>query len=141
MPVKLIEPVPDDTLRRMLGLASVRDRAIVLLLLDTGLRVSETAGIRLGDLRPDGSVKVMGKGAKERIVPIGSTARGAIVRCASSRLWRASAINALEWIFSPMCRLYRATAKFPAIPRAAAAIPRVRLPPLDTRTRRRGSPR
>lgn len=48
--------------------------------LDTRLRVSEAAGIRLGDLRPDGSVKVMGKGAKKRIVPIGSTARGPIVR-------------------------------------------------------------
>jgi integrase/recombinase XerC len=85
VPVKLIEPVPDDTLRRLLGLASVRDRAILLLLLDTGLRVSEAAGIRLGDLRPDGSVKVMGKGAKERIVPIGSTARGAIVRYLGQR--------------------------------------------------------
>jgi hypothetical protein len=30
VPVKLIEPVPDDTLRRLLGLASVRDRAILL---------------------------------------------------------------------------------------------------------------
>ena len=85
VPEKLIEPISDDTLRRLLGLASVRDRAILLLLLDTGLRVSEAAGIRLGDLRPDGSVKVMGKGAKERIVPIGSTARTAIVRYLGQR--------------------------------------------------------
>ncbi len=85
VPDKLIEPVSDDTLRRLLGLASVRDRAILLLLLDTGLRVSEAAGIRLGDLRPDGSVKVLGKGAKERIVPIGSTARTAIVRYLGQR--------------------------------------------------------
>ncbi len=85
VPLKIIEPVPDDTLRKLLRLATVRDRAIVLLLLDTGLRVSEAAGIRLGDLRPDGSVKVMGKGAKERIVPIGSTARAAIVRYLGQR--------------------------------------------------------
>src|SRR5437667_12845451 len=41
---------------------SARDRAILLLFLDTGLRLSELAGLRLADLRPDGSLKVMGKG-------------------------------------------------------------------------------
>jgi integrase len=52
---KLIEPVPDDTLRRLLGLASVRDRGILLLLLDTGLRVSEAAPVRRGSTPPSGS--------------------------------------------------------------------------------------
>jgi len=80
VPHKVIEPVADDVLRRLLAVASVRDRAIVLLLLDTGLRVSEAAGVRLGDLRADGTLKVQGKGSKERIVPVGSTARQAIVR-------------------------------------------------------------
>ena len=60
----------------------------MLLLLDTGLRVSKAAGIRLGDLRLDRSV--MGKGAKERIVPLGSTARGAIVRYIGQRGPRAT---------------------------------------------------
>jgi site-specific recombinase XerD len=72
------EPLADDDLRRLLAAADTRDRAILLLLVDTGLRVSEAAGIRVGDLRPDGSIKVMGKGAKERIVPVGSAARRAI---------------------------------------------------------------
>jgi len=41
-------------------------------LLDTGLRASETAGIILSNLNlVDGYIKVMGKGSKERIVPIG----------------------------------------------------------------------
>ncbi len=80
VPHKLIEPVADDVLRRLLAISSVRDRAIVLLMLDTGLRLSEVAGIRLGDLRPDGTLKVRGKGSRERIVPVGSTARNAIVR-------------------------------------------------------------
>jgi integrase/recombinase XerD len=79
VPSKLIEPVSDDAMRRLLAAAGVRDRAI-LLLLDTGLRVSEAAGLRLGDLQSDGTLKVRGKGAKERIVPVGSTARQAIVR-------------------------------------------------------------
>lgn len=74
VPHKLVEPLTDETLRRLLDGASVRDRAIVLLFLDTGLRLSELAGLRVVDLRPDGSVKVMGKGARERIVPVGTVA-------------------------------------------------------------------
>lgn len=80
VPDKLVEPIGDDAMRRLLAIADVRDRALLLLLLDTGLRISEAAGLRVGDLRPDGTLKVMGKGAKERIVPVGSTARTAIVR-------------------------------------------------------------
>lgn len=79
VPHKVIEPVADDVLRRLLSICSVRDRAIVLLMLDTGLRVSEVASIRLGDLRPDGTLKVYGKGSRERMVPVGSTARQAIL--------------------------------------------------------------
>ncbi len=40
-----------------------------LLLLDCGLRLSELAGWRGCDLRTDGSIKVLGKGSRERIVP------------------------------------------------------------------------
>lgn len=85
IPDKLIEPVGDDAMRRLLAVASIRDRAILLLLLDTGLRVSEAGGLRLGDLRADGTLKVRGKGSKERIVPAGGTARAAIVRYLGQR--------------------------------------------------------
>jgi site-specific recombinase XerD len=85
VPDKLVEPVGDDMMRRLLGAAGIRDRTILLLLLDTGLRVSEAAGLRLGDLRADGTLKVRGKGSKERIVPVGSTARAAIVRYLGKR--------------------------------------------------------
>jgi integrase/recombinase XerC len=84
-PSRVIEPIPDDDLRRLLAAASVRDRALILLLLDTGLRLSEAAGITLSDLRADGSIKVMGKGSRERIVPVGPTARSALVRYLSER--------------------------------------------------------
>jgi site-specific recombinase XerD len=85
VPDKLVERIGDDAMRRLLAIADVRDRAILLLLLDCGLRVSEAAGLRLGDLRPDGTLKVMGKGAKERIVPVVGTARTAIVRYMGQR--------------------------------------------------------
>jgi integrase/recombinase XerD len=80
VPHKLVEPLSDEALRRLLDGASIRDRAILLLFFDTGLRLSELAGLRTADLRPDGSVKVMGKGARERIVPVGTTARQALAR-------------------------------------------------------------
>jgi site-specific recombinase XerD len=80
VPHKLVEPLTDDVLRRLLDGASGRDRAILLLFLDTGLRLSELAGLRLADLRANGSLKVMGKGSRERIVPVGTAARQALVR-------------------------------------------------------------
>jgi site-specific recombinase XerD len=80
VPHKLVEPLSDDALRHLLDGASARDRAILLLFLDTGLRLSELAGLRLVDLRADGSLKVMGKGSRERMVPVGTVARQALVR-------------------------------------------------------------
>lgn len=78
VPRRVIEPLSDADLRRLLAHAGERDAAIVLLLLDTGLRVSEVVGIRLGDLRRDGGIKVTGKGDAERIVPVGGAARRAV---------------------------------------------------------------
>jgi site-specific recombinase XerD len=88
VPHKLVQPLDDATVRRMLDAASVRDRAIVLLMLDTGLRLSEVATLRASDLRPDGSVKVMGKGSRERVVPVGNAARQAMLRYLRQRVVR-----------------------------------------------------
>ena len=72
VPSRLIGTLGPLELERLLAVASRRDRLIIALLLDTGLRLSELAGLRIGDLLPDGYLRVRGKGGKERLVPLGS---------------------------------------------------------------------
>lgn len=55
-----------------------RDRAMLELLYGSGLRVSELCGLNIGDLEFPHSVRVWGKGSKERIVPLGSHALSAL---------------------------------------------------------------
>ncbi len=63
---------------RPLGL---RDRAILEVMYATGLRASEVIGLRAENLDMDlGIVRVMGKGRKERLVPLGKVARGWVER-------------------------------------------------------------
>ncbi|NLG49658.1 MAG: tyrosine-type recombinase/integrase [Chloroflexi bacterium] len=63
-----------------------RDYALVLTLLDTGLRASELIGLRVGDVdMRSGLIVVMGKGQKQRQVIAGSKARAAILRMLAYR--------------------------------------------------------
>jgi len=58
---------------------ALRDRAILETLYATGMRISELAGLRLGDLDMGrGLARAYGKGAKERLVPVGSHALRAL---------------------------------------------------------------
>jgi integrase/recombinase XerC len=58
---------------------SVRDRALIELAYSSGLRLSELVGVDVDRVDLDtGEVRVWGKGAKERIVPVGTAARDAI---------------------------------------------------------------
>lgn len=77
-PVAVIEPLTPEEIKNIIASinkkspAGARNSALFITLLDTGLRASEIAGITLSNLNlTDGSIKVMGKGGKERIVPIG----------------------------------------------------------------------
>ncbi len=68
----LLSPTMDDAL-------VFRDRALLELAYGAGLRVSEWTGIGVKDLLlEDGLVRVFGKGSKERLVPIGRRAIGAL---------------------------------------------------------------
>lgn len=57
----------------------IRDRALVELLYSSGLRVSEVCGARLENLDLEkGFIRVIGKGNKQRLVPVGGRAREAL---------------------------------------------------------------
>jgi len=59
--------------------AALRNRAILELFYATGIRCSELVGLDLGEIDQDGrTVRVLGKGQKERVVPFGKPAAAAL---------------------------------------------------------------
>jgi integrase/recombinase XerD len=59
--------------------SSLRDRALLEVLYGCGARISEATGLDVDDLDLEGgAVRLLGKGGKERVVPIGSFARSAV---------------------------------------------------------------
>jgi integrase/recombinase XerC len=85
LPQKLATFLPTDEANAFMdapgipGAQPERDRAILELLYASGLRVSELSGLDLDDLdRGERTVRVLGKGGKERIVPFGEKAARAL---------------------------------------------------------------
>ncbi|KUK13175.1 MAG: Tyrosine recombinase XerD [bacterium 42_11] len=67
--VKFLESIPTQ------DLIGIRDRAIFELLYASGLRISELVNLKVSDLNfKEGVLKCIGKGAKERMVPVGKDA-------------------------------------------------------------------
>jgi len=81
---RLPETLDADAMGRLLDVRvdhpiATRDRAVMELLYSSGLRLAELAGLQLNDVDlAEGTVRVTGKGAKTRIVPVGAKAREAL---------------------------------------------------------------
>lgn len=71
----IVEPLTQVEILRLLDVAkagrlSERNRSVILLLLDTGIRASELCGVKLADIDFQRRlIKVLGKGNKERLLP------------------------------------------------------------------------
>ena len=85
LPRRLPSFLPKDESKELLdapvedSAAGRRDRALLELLYASGLRVAECCGLDVEDLdRRHGTVRVLGKGGKERVVPVGDAALDAL---------------------------------------------------------------
>ncbi len=105
VPQKVVPTFTQDETKRLLAAceklpedSSLRDRAIVLFLLDTGVRCHELLDLKLADLQlEEHRALVMGKGAKQRYVFFGKLARQALWRYLS--LGRAEPMPGVEVVF------------------------------------------
>jgi len=82
VPAMLIESLTSSEIDQLINYQNpltaigCRDIAILILMIDTGIRLSELCGLHFEDAHVEkGYLKVMGKGSKERIVPVGATAQ------------------------------------------------------------------
>ena len=96
-PAGIPKPLSEEEMTLLIGSVvgdeprQLRDRAVLEFLYATGARVSEVCGLNLSDLDMESSlVRLFGKGSKERVVPFGSIAHGALSQ------WIASGRFALE---------------------------------------------
>lgn len=75
-----VPPYSDEEIRRLLAsAASPMERAVLMLLADTGMRASELVGLRREDVDLDqGTLRVMGKGGKRRTLALNDLPRKAL---------------------------------------------------------------
>jgi site-specific recombinase XerD len=132
VPDKPVPIVPEDGLKRLFRACAGntfearRDTALLMLLLDTGARRDEMAGLRLADVDLDLDVLlVLGKGRRERTLPFGRTAGEALDRYLRARsrhkdaelpwLWLGKRGRLTEWGLVMMLRRRGAQAGLPGL--------------------------
>jgi len=83
---KVVSTLSDEEIKAILNTfcalpGDARNQSIFMLLLDTGLRIGELVNLKMDDVYlNEGYLKVIGKGKKERIVPIGNNAQKVLQR-------------------------------------------------------------
>jgi integrase/recombinase XerC len=96
IPKVVIQPFTNEQIKTILNVfairndfADIRNRAIVLLFIDTGLRLAELMGIQQTDVDwKTGVIKVTGKGNKERLVKMGKVSHKALLDYRLERIKR-----------------------------------------------------
>ncbi len=82
--------------------ASLQDRAILELLYATGLRITELIEIKIGDINlTEKTARIIGKGDKERVVPIGASAVEWLNRYSTELRKKADPTGVVQHYFAP----------------------------------------
>jgi site-specific recombinase XerD len=132
VPDKPVPIVPEDGLKRLFracagaNFEARRDTALIMLLLDTGARRDEMAGLKLADVDLELDVLlVLGKGRRERTLPFGRRAGEALDRYLRARtrhkaaelpwLWLGKQGRLTEWGLVMMLRRRGAQAGLPGL--------------------------
>lgn len=81
---KVIVPLSDTEIKQLLScfgsdVLDIRNKCIVVLMLDSGLRLGEVVRLRINDVY-DNFLIVNGKGSKQRVVPLGETCRSLLTQ-------------------------------------------------------------
>jgi site-specific recombinase XerD len=106
VPEQPVEVITDDELRRLLDVVEAdrsfygrRDAAIIRMFIDTGMRISELAGLTVDTVDASaGMAQVMGKGRRGRTVPFGNKTAVALRRYQRERARHAHADSAAFWL-------------------------------------------
>lgn len=127
-----VDPISNDHVRALLSTCDgtflgVRDRALLLVLYDIGVRASEIMNLRLDDVDlAQRGASLLGKGRKERFAPFGSTATMAMDRYLRRRAKHPRASSPWLWVGTTTSHVgYYGLAKMLRTRSDRAGIPRV----------------